>query len=279
MSYKIIVDSCGELTNEMKASGNFETASLEIDVQGYHIIDDETFDQADFLKRVAASPEAPKSSCPSPECYMEGYHCGADHVYAVTLSAELSGSYNSAVLGKNLYHEEYGEKDIYVFNSRSASIGETLIAMKIAECEEEGMEFDQIVETVEAYIDSQNTYFVLETLETLRKNGRLKGMKAVMATALNIKPVMGATPEGNIQQLGQARGIKKALAKLTDEVMKGMKNPEEKKLAISHCNCRERAEYVRDMLKEKAAFKEILILDTAGISSMYAADGGIIVVV
>lgn len=279
MSYKIIVDSCGELTDEMKASGNFETASLEIDVQGYHIIDDETFDQADFLKRVAASPEAPKSSCPSPECYMEGYHCGADHVYAVTLSAELSGSYNSAVLGKNLYHEEYGEKDIYVFNSRSASIGETLIAMKIAECEEEGMEFDQIVETVEAYIDSQNTYFVLETLETLRKNGRLKGMKAVMATALNIKPVMGATPEGNIQQLGQARGIKKALAKLTDEVMKGMKNPEEKKLAISHCNCRERAEYVRDMLKEKAAFKEILILDTAGISSMYAADGGVIVVV
>jgi len=279
MSYKIIVDSCGELTDEMKASGNFETASLEIDVQGYHIIDNETFDQADFLKRVAASPEAPKSSCPSPECYMEGYHCGADHVYAVTLSAELSGSYNSAVLGKNLYHEEYGEKDIYVFNSRSASIGETLIAMKIAECEEEGMEFDQIVETVEAYIDSQNTYFVLETLETLRKNGRLKGMKAVMATALNIKPVMGATPEGNIQQLGQARGIKKALAKLTDEVMKGMKNPEEKKLAISHCNCRERAEYVRDMLKEKAAFKEILILDTAGISSMYAADGGIIVVV
>ena len=279
MSYKIIVDSCGELTDEMKASGNFETATLEIDVQGYHIIDDETFDQAEFLKRVAASPEAPKSSCPSPECYMEGYHCGADHVYAVTLSAELSGSYNSAVLGKNLYHEEYGEKDIYVFNSRSASIGETLIAMKIAECEEEGMEFDQIVETVEAYIDSQNTYFVLETLETLRKNGRLKGMKAVMATALNIKPVMGATPEGNIQQLGQARGIKKALAKLTDEVMKGMKNPEEKKLAISHCNCRERAEYVRDMLKEKAAFKEILILDTAGISSMYAADGGIIVVV
>ena len=279
MSYKIIVDSCGELTDEMKASGTFETASLEIDVQGYHIIDDETFDQAEFLKRVAASPEAPKSSCPSPECYMEGYHCGADHVYAVTLSAELSGSYNSAVLGKNLYHEEYGEKDIYVFNSRSASIGETLIAMKIAECEEEGMEFDQIVETVEAYIDSQNTYFVLETLETLRKNGRLKGMKAVMATALNIKPVMGATPEGNIQQLGQARGIKKALAKLTDEVMKGMKNPEEKKLAISHCNCRERAEYVRDMLKEKAAFKEILILDTAGISSMYAADGGIIVVV
>ncbi len=279
MSYKIIADSCGELTDEMKASGFYETASLEIDVHGHHMIDDETFNQAEFLKLAALSPEVPKSSCPSPERYMEGYHCDADHVYAVTLSAELSGSYNSAVLGKNLYHEEYGEKDIYVFNSRSASVGETLIALKIAECEEKGMEFEQVIETVEAYIENQHTYFVLETLDTLRKNGRLKGMKAVMATALNIKPVMGATPEGNIQQLGQGRGIKKALAKLTDEVLKNLKNSEEKILAISHCNCRERAEYVRDTLKAKASFKDIIILDTAGISSMYAADGGVIVVV
>ena len=121
---------------------------------------------------------------------MEGYHCDAEHVYAVTLSAELSGSYNSAVLGKNLYHEEYGEKDIYIFNSRSASVGETLIAMKIAECEEAGMSFREVIDTVEAYIASQNTYFVLETLDILKKNGRLKGLKAVVATALNIKPVM-----------------------------------------------------------------------------------------
>ncbi len=279
MSYKIIVDSCGELTDEMKASGLYETASLEIDVDIYHIIDDETFDQADFLKRVAACPTSPKSSCPSPERYMEGYHCDAQHVYAVTPSAELSGSYNSAILGKNLYHEEYGEKDIYVFNSRSASIGETLIALKIAECEDKGMEFSQVVETVEAYIDGQNTYFVLETLDTLRKNGRLKGVKAVVATALNIKPVMGATPDGNIQQLGQARGIKKALAKLTEEVVKDLKDSKEKILAISHCNCRERAEYVRDTLMKKADFRDTIILDTAGISSMYAADGGVIVVV
>ncbi len=279
MSYKIIVDSCGELTDEMKASGFFETASLKIDVNGHHIIDDETFDQAEFLKLVAASPNSPKSSCPSPERYMEGYRCDADHVYAVTLSAELSGSYNSAVLGKNLYHEEYGSKDIHVFNSCSASVGETLIALKIAECEEKGMEFSQIIETVEAYIRGQHTYFVLETLDTLRKNGRLKGVKAVVATALNIKPVMGATPDGNICQLGQARGIKKALAKLSEEVIKDLKDSKDKVLAISHCNCRERAEYIRDTLMKAAEFKDSIILDTAGISSMYAADGGVIVVV
>ena len=279
MSYKVIVDSCGELTEEMKASGNFETASLTMEVGGVRIIDDASFDQADFLKRVAECPESPKSSCPSPEDYMEKYRCEAERVYAVTLTAELSGSYNSAVLAKNLYIEEYGEKNIHVFNSRSASIGETLIAMKIVECEEQGMEFAQVVETVEAYIGEQHTYFVLETLDTLRKNGRLTGVKAVVATALNIKPVMGATPIGTILQLGQARGMKKALAKMVDEIIKDLKESKKKILAISHCNCRERAEYVKEMLVQKADFRDVVILDTAGISSMYAADGGVIVVV
>ena len=279
MNYKIIVDSCGELTEEMKASGRYETASLEIELQGKHIVDDETFDQAEFLKLVAESPECPKSSCPSPERYMAAYHCDAEHIYAVTLSAELSGSYNSAVLGRNLYEEEYGEKKIHIFNSRSASVGETLIALKAAECEEKGMSFEETVETVEAYIEEQHTYFVLETLDTLRKNGRLTGLKSVVATALNIKPVMGSTPEGTICQLGQARGIKKALVKMVEQVAEDVKNSKDKILAIAHCNCRDRAEAVKNMILEKINVKDVIILDTAGISSMYAADGGVIVVV
>lgn len=279
MSYKVIVDSCGELTEEMKASGLFETASLSMEVDGIRIVDDETFDQADFLKRVAASSECPKSSCPSPEEYMESYHCDAERVYAVTLSAELSGSYNSAELGRKLYEEEYGKKDIYVFNSRSASIGETLIGLKIRECEEAGMSFTEVVNTVEKYIEAQHTYFVLETLDTLKKNGRLTGIKALVASALNIKPVMGAKPEGVICQLGQARGMKRALLKMTDHIIEELENSEEKILAISHCNCKERALEVQQTLLSKAKFKASFIIDTAGISTMYANDGGIIVVV
>ena len=215
VNYKIIVDSCGELTYKMKKSGVYETASLSMEVDGDIIVDDETFDQADFLRRVAASPECPKSSCPSPERYMELYEGSEERVYAVTLSSELSGSYNSAELGRKLWIEEHGSgKQIYVFNSRSASVGETLIGLKIQECEEAGMDFEQTVSTVEEYIESQHTYFVLENLDTLRKNGRLTGIKSFVASALNIKPVMGSTPEGTICQLGQARGMKKALAKI-----------------------------------------------------------------
>ena len=212
MEYRIVVDSCGELTDEMKKSGIYKTASLSMEVDGVHIQDDESFDQADFLKRVAESSECPKSSCPSPEKYMELYHCEAERVYAVTLSAELSGSHNSAELGRKLYEEEYGRKQIHVFNSRSASVGESLIALKIQECEEKGMEFEEVIASVDRYIEEQHTYFVLENLDTLRKNGRLTGLKSLAVSALNIKPVMGANPEGQICQLGQGRGMKKALA-------------------------------------------------------------------
>ena len=277
MSFRVVVDSCGELTQEMKDSGRFINVPLTIMLDDYHIVDDETFDQADFLKRVEEYPDCPKTSCPSPEKYMESYRCDADHIYAVTLSANLSGSYNSAVLGKNLYEEEYGDKPIYVFDSHSASIGQTLIALKIAECEEAGMTFEQVVETVEQFITDQVTYFVLESLEALRKNGRLSGMKALVATALNIKPYCGATPEGTIFQVGQARGIKKALSKMVDVFVAELKNSEEKIVAISHCNCFERAMDVKRMIEAKITPKKIIVLDTRGISSTYASDGGIIV--
>lgn len=279
MSYKIIVDSCGELPQNLKEDSRFESVPLTLTVEGEDIIDDETFDQASFLKKVAASPSCPKSSCPSPERYMKAYQGEAEHVYVVTLSAELSGSYNSAQLGKDLFLEECPEKKIHVFNSRSASIGETLIALKTMECEESGLPFEDVVAVVEKYIDSQNTFFVLENLETLRKNGRLSKVKALVASALKIKPVMGATKEGTICQLNQARGMNKALVKMMECVVESTVDSANRILAISHCNCPDRAQMFKEAILEKMPLKDILVLDTAGVSSMYANDGGIIVVV
>lgn len=279
MSYKIIVDSCGELPKSYKKDEHFESVPLTLDIDGYQIVDDETFDQADFLRRVAASPNCPKSSCPSPQRYMEAYTCEADRVYVVTLSAELSGSYNSAELGKKLYEEERGAKNIHVFNSCSASVGQTLIAMKIEEYEKAGLPFEEVVAKVDAFIAEQHTYFVLESLEALRKNGRLSNLKAFVANALNIKPVMGATSIGTICQKDQARGMNRALKRMADYVAEEVIHPEEKIVAISHCNCPERAKFMKEEIQKRIQVKDFLILDTAGVSSLYASDGGVIVAV
>lgn len=277
MKYVVVMDSCGEQTAAMKEDERVIAAPLTMQVDEYMIVDDETFDQADFLKKVAASPNSPKSACPSPDYYKEAYDKAEERAYAVTLSANLSGSYNSAVLAKELLLEERPDMQIHVFNSCSASIGETLITMKIQECEEAGMNFEEVVDTVEAYIQSMDTYFVLENLETLRKNGRLSNIKAFAASVLKIRPVMGATPDGQIIQLDQARGTNKAMMKMVDYVVAAAKDSKSKVLAVSHCNCPERGAMVRDAIMQKMEVKEAILLDTAGISSMYANDGGVIV--
>ncbi len=277
MSYKIVVDSCCELPEKLKKDPRFESVPLTLIVgDSYEQPDDETFNQREFLDVVAACPTCPKSACPSPERYLEAYRTEAEHVYAVTLSSQLSGSYNSAVLGKNLYHDAYGEKDIYVVDSRSASCGETQLAYKIMEYEEAGLSFAEITEKIEQYVREMNTYFVLENLETLRKNGRLSRVKAFVASTLNIKPLMGAD-NGSIIQLGQGIGMKKTLAKLVDAAVSNAKDAQTRRLMITHCNNPSGAESVRKNIEERLNVKEVVIMDTAGISSMYANDGGVIV--
>ena len=277
MSYKIVVDSCCELPEELKHDPRYEIVPLTLIVgDSYERLDDDGFDQKEFLRAVAECPVSPRSACPSPEKYMEAYRTDADHVYVVTLSSKLSGSYNSAVLSKNLYHETYGEKQIYVVDSRSASCGETQIAMQIARWEDEGMGYEEVTEKIEKFTDGMHTYFVLDNLDTLRKNGRLSGVKALVASTLSIKPVM-AGDQGSIVQLGQSVGIKKALAKMVDYVVRDVVDAEKKCLMITHCNNQERANSVKEQILSKVKFKDVLIMDTAGISSMYANDGGVIV--
>lgn len=279
MKYKIVVDSCCELPQEFKEDERFEIVPLTLIVgDRYEKEDNKDFDQREFLDAVAACSECPKSACPSPERYQKAYETAAERVYVVTLSSKLSGSHNSAVLGRNLYLEKHGEKDIYVVDSRSASCGETQIVYKIMELEEQGRSFLEITEQIEQFVREMNTYFVLENLDTLRKNGRLTGVKALVASTLNIKPVMGAD-DGSIIQLGQGIGMKKALTKMADTAVEEAVGSENKRLMITHCSNPKAAECVRRHIEEKLHFKETLILDTAGVSSMYANEGGVIVTI
>lgn len=276
MSYKIVVDSCCELPEELLEDPRFVRVPLGIEVGDYRIQDDDDFDQKVFLKKVAECPQCPRSSCPSPELFMEAYRGEADHVYAVTLSSHLSGSYNSAKLGVDLYREKYGDKQIHVVDSESASGGETQLALKLVELEEAGLSFEEIVKQIESYRDSVHTYFVLDNLDTFIKNGRISGIKALAVSSLNIKPVMIGV-KGKIEQKSQSIGIRKALVKMAEFAAAEVDKSEERRLIITHCNELSRAEMVKEIILAKRTFKECIVMDMRGISSMYANDGGVIV--
>ncbi|MEG2452914.1 MAG: DegV family protein [Clostridium sp.] len=276
MTYKIIGDSCLDLTDELKKDPHFQTIPLTLQVDDVQVIDDESFDQKSFLQLVKNSKGCPKTACPSPERFKEAFECDAEAVFAVTLSSHLSGTYNAAVLGKELYEEEHGaDKHIVVIDSLSASSGELNIALKIQELCESLTEFDEVVRQTELYRDNMQTYFVLESLDFLRKNGRLTGLQAFFATTLNIKPIM-AGDKGVIIKLEQARGMNKALARMIEIAIANGGDTSGKRLIIAHCNNRDRAEQVRDLIVHQTSFRDVVITNTAGVATVYAGDGGIV---
>ena len=219
-----------------------------------------------------------RSSCPSPSAYEKLFEeSNAEEIFVITISAELSGAYNSAMVAARDFGEINPDKKIAVINSCSASCGETLIGKKVWELKKKGMSFEEVVKQTEKYRDSIITKFVIESLDNLRKNGRLAGMTAFICDALNIKPVMVSTEKGTIDKLGQARGIKGALSKMVQSMKDDLKQAGGNVLAISHCNNRKRAEFVKELIMKQFDFHEIIVLEQRGLSSLYAGEGGIIV--
>lgn len=274
-TYKIIGDSCTDVTAEMMRGVEYTRVPLTIEVGPDVIVDDENFNQKLLLGKMAAWHDAPKTACPSPAQYLAQFEEGKDN-YVVTLTAKLSGSYNAAMQAVAIYKEEGGSANVYVFNSRSASCGQVQIALLIRDLCEQGKAFDEVVQTVEAYISRMKTLFVLENLDNLRKNGRLTKMQALVTGALRVKLFMGATREGEIEKLGQGLTTRQTIARMISAVVAD-EDHAGRRLVISHCNCPDRAEYLREQFAEKCRFSEIMIVPMGGISTVYAYDGGTII--
>lgn len=276
MEIKLIGDSCFDLNEELKKITNLCISPLKIDVAGKELIDDENLNQKELLGLMKKSNKSPKTSCPSPNDYMEKFE-GKEDVFVVTLSSQLSGSYNSAILAKDMYMEKSKDKFIHVFDSLSASVAQTLIGLKVLELSDLDYKRNQIVERVDEYIKDMKTIFLLESLDNLIKAGRINKFVAKIATAFSIKPIMGANDEGDIFLVEKARGSKKALRRLVDIIGEKGERLEEKILGIAHCNCFEKAEILKEEIMERYNFKDIIIVETAGISTVYANDGGIVI--
>ena len=275
MEYKIVADSSCDLNEELESKMDVSLVPFRIDIDEASFIDDENIDMKNLVSTMKASPNPIKSSCPSPGDFKERY-LDADSVFVVTISKELSGTYNSAILARDMMLEEMKEKFIHVFNSRSASVGETLTAIKIKECIEKKMPNEQIVEKVEQYIDDMKTFFISDDLSNLIKNGRISKTQGLIANILNIKPIMKATDDGNIESVEKIRGSKKAFKRLAELIAESGVKFEERILAISHTNALQKALDIKEDLAG-LKFKDVVIVETKGLSAVYVNDGGIIV--
>ncbi len=275
---KILADSSCDLSPELRERTKACTAPLTITISGVDYVDDGTVEIAPYLAAMKSCKEPARSACPSPDLY--AMEMKDDDCFVITLSSKLSGSHNAAMLGKDLALEEVPERRIHVFDSESASAGETYIALMIRDLINEGLSFEEIIKAVDEKIRTMHTLFVLDSLENLVKNGRVSRAVGLVAGVLSIRLVMSDDGHGNIKNISKARGTKAALTQMVENCRKhtdGLPQSSQR-LVLSYCNCPERAEQVARMIREKCpAIGEIVMTPTGALSSMYAYDGGIVI--
>lgn len=281
MSYKIIADSCCDITSDMKNWNHFEIVPLTLQIDDYIIADDENFDQDDFIGRMTASDSLAKSACPSPNAFAKAVEGDEDEIYILTITDKLSGCYNSALQGVELYKEEHGDgKKIHVFNSLATSGLETILAHKIKSLADSGLPFEEVVKTVEAYcVNNCGLYFCLESLDALKGNGRLFNLGAKVIEALKVKLICKRTSEGNISLAGKDFSSNRALNKIAALIAKDTEssNSSENICIISHVCCEDKANNIAKSIKQKCNFKDVIVIKASGLNSLYASNGGIII--
>lgn len=273
MDQRIVVDSCCDVTPELCRDFNITSVPLTITLGERSITDDENIDLQQFMEDMRSCKSRIGSAAPAPALYKDAF-LQSKTSYAITLSSNLSGSYASAMLGRELALEEGA--DVHVFDSKSASAGEVLIAIKTGEMINAGIHKSEIIRTIEGFIKQMRTYFVLENIDNLLKNGRISKVKGTLINVLGIKPIMGDDGDGNIALYSHARGEKQIIERLTDTIKQSDRNFEGQSMVIAHCNNPGLAEKLMNEIKKLFPFKEIHIVPTKGLSSMYANNKGLI---
>lgn len=280
MKIRLIVDSCCDTTPELHELVQPLTAPLSVEVVGEAVyVDDRTVDIPALLEHMRAAPNGMRSACPSPEAYASLMRqCEA--CFVITLSSRLSGSYNAACVGRDMVLEEFPDKKIMVLDSESASAGEVQIMLYVHERIEEGLSFEQIVPLAQEYIRKLRTLFVLEDLGNLFRNGRLQKIAGAVASKIKLCPIMSDDGQGNIKLVSPSLGMRHALHKLVDLVVQHTQSLKNRsvRLVLCFCNCKERAEKLKEsFLRKCPAIREIILVPVGALSAMYANDGGVII--
>lgn len=276
MNMKIVADSCCDVNQEVQERTDLSLVPLTIEIDDERYRDDSSLDIDSFIENMNRSHEAPKTACPSPQDFIDEYK-GEESVFVVTLSSKLSGTYRSAMLAKEIFLEEMGNKFIHVFDSLSASVGETLISLKISDLIRKGLKETEIVDRVNSYIKEMRTFFTLKSLDNLAKAGRINHIVAKVSSILSVNPIMADDKNGGIEVHEKVIGARRLFKRLAEVIGEQGLNLEERILGIAHCNCLDRALAFKEEVLKRYNFKDVIIVRTAGISTVYAGDGGLVI--
>ena len=271
---KLFTDSAADLPQHYRQRYDIGVVPLSVVFGDEEFKDGVTLMPADFWARLEKAKELPSTNQVNPNDFVEAF---APHlqdgqtVLYIGISAKLSGTLQSARLAKELLETE----KIHIFDSRSASIGETLLLITAGEMIEHGHSLEEILQQLEQDREESFTYFIIDSLTHLVKGGRLSRTQGLVGSVLNIKPILQITRQGTIEVADKVRSTKKALQTMVNKAKERNIDLSKKRVAIVHTWGAETIPELRELVVQELAPKEIvegLIGPTIG---THAGPGGI----
>ena len=279
MIWNIVSDSSCDLRTSAFHSDRvlFHSVPLRIQVGDQEFVDNDDLSVPEMLRAMAAEKSASSSACPSPADFAKAFEAG-DCTVCFTISSNLSGTYNSAIMARDMVLEEYPEKRVCVIDSRATAGAMVLLirrAKELMEADETG-DFDGICAQLRLYQAALGTCFPLENFDNLIKNGRMRPLVGTLLHSLGIHVIADATPQGTIHVADKARGEAKTFRSIT-ALMRASKECDGAEVVISHCENLEGAMKLKQQILEDLPVKQVEIISCRGLTSFYAMEKGLIV--
>ncbi len=269
---KIIADSSCDIKELSKVS--FASAALKISTKEKKFIDDENLDIKDMVEYLLSYKGKSSSSCPNTNDWLSAFG-DAREVYCVTITSNLSGSYNSAMLAKKKYEELYPQRQVLVIDSLSTGPEMALIVRKIEELVLQGMSYDDIEKEITNYTSETGLMFMLGSMQNLANNGRVSALTAKIAGVLGIRVVGRASDRGDLEILNKCRGERKALTTIVENLKDfGVKTG---RIEIAHCINEDAALSLKSLINESIPESDVIIRKCGGLCSFYAEKGGLLI--
>jgi len=272
MSFKIVSDSSSNVFN--LEAGNYTTVPMKVIAGAHEFIDTPQLDLQDMVTTLQNHKGKSGSSCPNVQEWLDAFE-GEDDIFGLTISKNLSGSFNSAKQAAEEFMQTHPGRKVYIFDSLAAGPQQAMLADKLAQLIAQGHDFDTIVEKALDYHNHTHILFCLESLNNLARNGRINPAVAKIAGVLGMR-VVGDVKGGLITPVYKPRGHKKAMATLVEMLEeRGLK--EDGYVRIAHCFGKQQAEDLKAATLAKHPGVRFVIEPTTALCSFYAEEGGLMI--
>lgn len=269
---KIVADSSADIT--ALEGVDFGFAPLKIITAENEYVDNTELDAEGMAEALHSYKGKSSTSCPNAADWLKAFG-DAELIFCVTITATLSGSYNSAMIAKRDYEEAHPDRKVFVFNSLTAGPEIGLIIEKVRELVLAETEFDEICAVVEEYSKSTGLLFVLESLKNLANNGRVSPIVAKMTGILGIRLVGKASERGDLEPLNKCRGERKTAETVIEQLSSN--GYDGGKIRIGHCLGEGAANGIKSLVLAKYPSADITVYNCRGLCSFYAEKGGVLI--